>query len=168
MSNCRVSITICMQALFNDEFFVLDKGNCAATARTDLRNKPSESFIMLACEWHESFFGHAALRIQTQNLAIRVEARSVMILRLSTTPGTTSCSRPEYKSSVFSLTRIRSTFSKCDLTPGTLFHGTANWRRGRAFCAAPRSRWVRRRRWPCHGALQCNAVPGALIPQPPG
>ena len=43
------------------------------------------------------------------NSAIRVEARSVMIFRLSTTPGTTSCSRPEYRSSVFSRTMTRST-----------------------------------------------------------
>ena len=43
--------------------------------------------------------------------AMRVEARSVMIFSDSTTPGTTSCSRPLYKSSVFSRTTIRSTSS---------------------------------------------------------
>ena len=47
---------------------------------------------------------------------MRVDARSVMIFRLSTTPGTTSCSRPEYRSSVFSRTMTRSTFSKRDRT----------------------------------------------------
>ena len=43
------------------------------------------------------------------NCAMRVDARSVMIFRLSTTPGTTSCSRPAYRSSVFSRTITRST-----------------------------------------------------------
>ena len=42
--------------------------------------------------------GHASgalrRRIAKANCAIRVEARSVMIFRLSTTPGTTSCSSP--------------------------------------------------------------------------
>ena len=33
-------------------------------------------------------------RAGTRTRAIRVDARSVMIFRLSTTPGTTSCSRP--------------------------------------------------------------------------
>ena len=49
---------------------------------------------------------------------MRVEAFSVMIFRLSTTPGTTSCSRPEYRSSVFSRTMTRSTFEKRLATPG--------------------------------------------------
>src|SRR5580692_1988793 len=57
------------------------------------------------------------------NLAILVEAFSVMIFRLSTTPGTTSCSSPEYKSSVFSRTITTSTPSKCDFTPGKFFTG---------------------------------------------
>ena len=43
------------------------------------------------------------------NCAIRVDAFSVMIFRLSTTPGTIWCSRPAYRSSVFSRTMTRST-----------------------------------------------------------
>ncbi len=50
--------------------------------------------------------------------AIRRLARSVMIFRVSTTPGTTSCSIPEYIPSVFSRTTIRSTPSKGVLRPG--------------------------------------------------
>src|SRR6266581_2958859 len=52
------------------------------------------------------FFRPWRLAYSKANRAIRVEAFSVMIFRLSTTPGTTSCSRPEYKSSVFSRTQI--------------------------------------------------------------
>ena len=44
-------------------------------------------------------------------VAMRVDACSVMIFRLSTTPGTTSCSSPEYRSSVFSRTMTMSMFS---------------------------------------------------------
>ena len=54
----------------------------------------------------------APRRSAKANSAMRVEARSVMIFRLSTTPGTTSCSRPEYRSSVFSRTMTRSTSVK--------------------------------------------------------
>src|SRR2546425_1254418 len=46
------------------------------------------------------------------NTAIRVLAFSVMIFSDSTTPGTTSCSSPEYKPSVFSRTMIKSTSSQ--------------------------------------------------------
>ena len=49
--------------------------------------------------------------------AALVDATSVMIFRLSTTPGTTSCSRPAYRSSVFSRTSTRSTCSNRDGMP---------------------------------------------------
>ena len=57
------------------------------------------------------------------NSAIRVDAFSVMILRLSTTPGTTVCSRPAYRSSVFSRTITRSTPVKRDGTDGRFHTG---------------------------------------------
>src|SRR5688572_5056454 len=46
-----------------------------------------------------------------------------MILRLSTTPGTITCSRPAYRSSVFSRTIIRSTFVQREATPGRFLTG---------------------------------------------
>src|SRR5947208_11460508 len=57
---------------------------------------------------------------------MRVDAFSVMIFRLSTTPGTISCSSPAYRSSVFSRTIIRLTFSIRLVTP-------ARFRTGRRF-----------------------------------
>src|SRR5688572_17434963 len=64
---------------------------------------------------------------------MRVDARSVMIFRLSTTPGTTSCSSPEYRSSVFSRTMTRSTFSNRDRTWGRLETGRRFEYRSSAF-----------------------------------
>ena len=58
--------------------------------------------VTLAC-------GRAPGRTRRRTATMRVDARSVMIFRLSTTPGTTSCSRPAYRSSVFSRTSTRST-----------------------------------------------------------
>ena len=54
------------------------------------------------------------------NSAIRVEARAVMTLTLSTTPGEIWCSMPAYRSSVFSRTTTRSTAENSDLTPAML------------------------------------------------
>ena len=70
-------------------------------------NSPSDIFMMLAL-WMAWIFLRLNLRAYSKaNLAMRVEAFSVMIFRLSTTPGTTSCSMPEYSPSVFSRTTIR-------------------------------------------------------------
>ena len=57
------------------------------------------------------------------NSAMRVDARAVITFRLSTTPGTIVCSRPEYRSSVFSRTMTRSTPAKRAGTPGRLRTG---------------------------------------------
>ena len=64
---------------------------------------------------------------------MRVDARSVMIFRLSTTPGTTSCSSPAYRSSVFSRTMTRSTPSKRAFTPGRFDTGRRFAYRSSAF-----------------------------------
>jgi isocitrate dehydrogenase (NAD+) len=64
------------------------------TFRAQSRNRPSLSFMMLAL-WTDVTFRRPCSRAYSKaNRAARVDARSVMILRLSTTPGTTSCSRP--------------------------------------------------------------------------
>src|SRR5579859_2168480 len=54
---------------------------------------------------------------------MRVEPFSVMILMASTTPGTTSCSRPTYSPSVFSRTMIKSTPGHFDSRPGRFLMG---------------------------------------------
>src|SRR5256886_9164758 len=48
MSNCRGSMTICMQALSTMSSLYSMAGNFAAITRTDFKNNPSESFMMLA------------------------------------------------------------------------------------------------------------------------
>ena len=64
---------------------------------------------MMLALWMEWIFLRLFLRAYSKaKRETRVEAFSVMIFRLSTTPGTTSCSMPEYNPSVFSRTTIRS------------------------------------------------------------
>src|SRR5688500_18532184 len=66
-------------------------------------------------------------------VATRIDATSVMIFRLSTTPGTTSCSSPEYRSSVFSRTITRSTPSYFEATDGMFQTGRRLVNRSSAF-----------------------------------
>ena len=81
---------------------------CDATSRQHFRNRPSLSFMMLAL-WMAATFLRLSRRAYSKAArAIRIDAFCVMIFRLSTTPGTTSCSRPEYRSSVFSRKMARS------------------------------------------------------------
>ena len=74
--------------------------------------------------WIAVTFLRPALRAYSNaNRAMRVDAFSVMIFRLSTTPGMISCSSPAYRSSVFSRTMIRSTSVKRLTMPGRFFTG---------------------------------------------
>ncbi len=76
--------------------------------RKQSRNKPSDNFMMFALWTTVTFLRDSLLACSKANRAMRVEAFSVMIFKLSTTPGTTMCSKPAYKLSVFSRTMIRS------------------------------------------------------------
>jgi hypothetical protein len=65
-----------------------------ATFRQQSRKRPSESFMMFAL-WTAVTRPRPWVRAYSKaKRAIRVEARSVMIFNDSTTPGTTTCSRP--------------------------------------------------------------------------
>src|SRR5271155_695883 len=68
-------------------------------------------------------FRRCARAYSNANFAIRRDARAVITLILSTTPGAISCSIPEYKSSVFSRTTIRSTLLKGVCTPAKFMVG---------------------------------------------
>jgi hypothetical protein len=71
-------------------------------------NSPSLSFMMLALWIAVTFLRPCRFAYSKANSLIRRDAFSVITFRLSTTPGTTSCSSPEYRSSVFSRTMTRS------------------------------------------------------------
>ena len=62
-------------------------GYLAATLRAHSRNRPSLSFMMLALCTAVTFFRPRRRACSKANSAIRVDALSVMIFRLSTTPG---------------------------------------------------------------------------------
>src|ERR1035441_2294153 len=91
--------------------------------REQRMKSPSDIFMMLAL-WIAWIFLRLNLRAYSKaKREMRVEAFSVMIFRLSTTPGTTSCSIPEYSPSVFSRTTMRSTSGYLVGTPGILIIG---------------------------------------------
>src|SRR5258708_81836 len=106
--------------------------NSRDTLRQLSRNRPSLSFMMLALwiavtRWRRYFRAYS-----NANRAMRVDARSVMIFRLSTMPGTISCSRPAYRSSVFSRSMTRTTPWKRLSTPGRFLTGRRLEKRSRA------------------------------------
>jgi len=66
----------------------------AATLRQQSRNSPSDSFMMFALCTAVMRFRPLRSAYSKAYRAMRVEAFSVMIFSDSTTPGTTTCSRP--------------------------------------------------------------------------
>src|ERR1700691_109354 len=68
-------------------------------------------------------FRRCARAYSNANFAIRRDARAVITLILSTTPGAISCSIPQYRSSVFSRTTIRSTLLNGVCTPAKFIVG---------------------------------------------
>ena len=65
------------------------------TSRAVRMNSPSLIFMMLALWMAVTFLRPCCRAYVKANSAMRRDAFSVMIFRLSTTPGTTSCSSPE-------------------------------------------------------------------------
>ena len=79
---------------------------------------------MMLALWIEWIFLRPCLRAYSKaNFAMRVDPFSVITLMLSTTPGTTSCSRPTYSPSVFSRTMTRSTPGYFVSRPGRFLNG---------------------------------------------
>ena len=70
-----------------------------------------------------TFFRFCRRAYEKAKRAIRFDALAVIILSDSTTPGTITCSRPEYRSSVFSRTTTKSMSAKRVLIPGRLKTG---------------------------------------------
>mmetsp|Transcript_9969 Transcript_9969/g.24915 ORF Transcript_9969/g.24915 Transcript_9969/m.24915 type:complete len:350 (+) Transcript_9969:543-1592(+) len=110
--------TSCMHVLSTIISSYLMVGNLGATARTALRNMPSPSFMMLALCTAVTFFLLLSSAYSNAYCAMRSDESYVMTLRLSTTPSTTSCSRPEYSPSVFSRITTMSRLSWRVLRPG--------------------------------------------------
>src|SRR4029079_10056512 len=69
-------------------------GYSAPTSWQHFRNSPSESFMMFALCTVVTRLRPCLRACSKAKRAMRVEATALMILRLSITPGTTSCSMP--------------------------------------------------------------------------
>mmetsp|Transcript_5576 Transcript_5576/g.15015 ORF Transcript_5576/g.15015 Transcript_5576/m.15015 type:complete len:265 (+) Transcript_5576:483-1277(+) len=110
-SNCPGSRTSCMQQLSTMTSSYWISGYFSRTSRQHSKNNPSAFFMMLALCTAVILFLLFSLAYLKANSATRVLALRVMTFKLSTTPGTTSCSRPLYSPSVFSRTVTKSTLS---------------------------------------------------------
>jgi len=128
--------------VINDEFFCTRyKGvNCASDpARSPISEETSSRKLhkwALLNGIALIFFRRAALSSQTQIWRIRVEAPLGVILRISTTPGRPSCSRPELQIlGLFPARESGFTFFENEMTHWPRFSGR-KLGRGRAFCAA--------------------------------
>mmetsp|Transcript_39788 Transcript_39788/g.88439 ORF Transcript_39788/g.88439 Transcript_39788/m.88439 type:complete len:223 (-) Transcript_39788:615-1283(-) len=108
-SNWVGSFTSCMHALSTISSSYCSSGYFSRTSLQHSRNKPSAFFMMFALWTADTFFRPWSLAYLKANSATRELALRVITFKLSTTPGTTSCSRPEYSPSVFSLTVTRFT-----------------------------------------------------------
>ena len=98
MSNC-VRIEDHLHAgVVDDQFLVFDIGILGRPrCGSEVRKSPSDNFMMLAL-WIAWIFLRLCFRAYSKaKRAIRVEAFSVMIFRLSTTPGTTVVFEPGVK-----------------------------------------------------------------------
>mmetsp|Transcript_15352 Transcript_15352/g.39063 ORF Transcript_15352/g.39063 Transcript_15352/m.39063 type:complete len:218 (+) Transcript_15352:239-892(+) len=117
-SNCEGSLTSCMQQLSMIFSSYVMSGYSSAIFLQHARKRPSAFFMMFALWTDVTFLRLFFVAYSNAYSATLVLAFSVMTLRLSTTPGTTSCSRPLYSPSVFSLTITMSTSSCLVLRPG--------------------------------------------------
>mmetsp|Transcript_574 Transcript_574/g.1111 ORF Transcript_574/g.1111 Transcript_574/m.1111 type:complete len:230 (-) Transcript_574:13-702(-) len=109
-SNCCGLLVICMHALSTIIPSNSIPGYFFATSAQHLRNNPSAAFMMFALCTAVTFLRPFITAYLNAYSAIRVLFSAEMILSDSTTPGTTSCSRPEYSPSVFSRITTVSTF----------------------------------------------------------
>src|SRR2546430_7442362 len=79
----------------DDQLLVADAGWRFATCRAQARKRPSESFMMFAL-WMATTFRRWSRRASSKaRRAMRREARAVITLTRSTTPGAIVCSMPE-------------------------------------------------------------------------
>src|SRR5581483_796803 len=88
-SNCDGFITRCMQAASTIRSSYVMSGKSRATRRVHSRNSPSLSFMMFALWIDVTRLRPCFRACANANCATRVDAFSVMIFKLSTTPGTT-------------------------------------------------------------------------------
>mmetsp|Transcript_7690 Transcript_7690/g.24166 ORF Transcript_7690/g.24166 Transcript_7690/m.24166 type:complete len:214 (-) Transcript_7690:49-690(-) len=98
-------------------------GYSAACSRQHSRNRPSHIFMIAAWWTAVTVLRLCSRAYLNANCAMRSEATRVITLRFSTTPGTTSCSKPAYSPSVFSRMVTMSTPVYGVLTPGSDRHG---------------------------------------------
>mmetsp|Transcript_7904 Transcript_7904/g.15880 ORF Transcript_7904/g.15880 Transcript_7904/m.15880 type:complete len:273 (-) Transcript_7904:83-901(-) len=110
--------TSCMHVLSTIISSYSIAGYFSATSWQHLIKRPSDCFIIFALCTAVTFLRPLATAYLNANSATLSLAFLVITLRDSTTPGTTSCSNPEYSPSVFSRIVTRLTSSYRVLYPG--------------------------------------------------